>query len=316
MQRGLVSCEWLRQGLQGRAAEQLRLLDATWFLPNSPFACPVAGSTAATQFARGPRLPGARFFDVDAVSDPHSALPHMMPTAPVLASALARLGVSREHDVVVYDQLGIFSAPRAWYTLKAFGHPSVAVLDGGLPQWLREGGEVESGEPADHAPLPREESWALNGGMVWDLGQVSANLQSPGAQVVDARGAPRFSGTAPEPREGMRSGRIPGSLNVPFATLLTEGQTMKSGAELSAVFAAAGLELDGQRRVVTSCGSGLTACIVGLALKQAGFPVESRWAVYDGSWSEYGARSDTRVVKDGPGGMGEVEVPGLPEAKL
>lgn len=318
MERGLVSSAWLAQGLKA-GNPRLRILDATWFLPNSPFACPVEGSSAAAEFAKGPRLPGAGFFDLNEVADKSSGLPHMLPTGEILAKALAALGVSRDSEVVVYDQLGFFSAPRLWYTLKAFGHPAVAVLDGGLPRWLKEGLEVQTGPPeGGPAPVP-EESWTLNTSMVWSLQQVMANISSQEARVVDARPAARFQGTAPEPRADMRGGHIPGSLSVPFGEVLTPERTMKTPAQLLEVFGSSGVPVqagEGQKAplLVTSCGSGMTAAIVGLALRQLDFPVETNWALYDGSWTEYGARTDTQIVKTGPEGKEEV-VPPL-DAKL
>jgi len=320
MERGLVSPAWVVEGLKA-GNPRLRIVDATWFLPNSPFACPVEGASAEALFARGPRLPGASFFDLDAVADSSSGLPHMLPTGGVLAKALAELGISKESDVVVYDQLGMFSAPRFWYTLKAFGHPSVAVLDGGLPGWLQVGGEVQSTPPADTAPVAvPEETWTLNPSMVWSLQQAKANISERAAQVIDARPGGRFLGTTLEPRPGMRSGHMPGSVSVPFAEVLTSSKTMKSQDELLQVFAGAGVllrspSMDASESwippfLVTSCGSGMTAAILGLALNQLSFPIESNWALYDGSWMEYGGRSDTEVVKTGPDGE-EVSQPPL-----
>jgi len=297
------------------------LLDATWFLPNSPFACPVEGSSAAAEFAKGPRLPGACFFDLDAVADTSGhGLPHMLPSGETLGKALASMGVSHESEIVVYDQLGIFSAPRLWFTLKAFGHESVAVLDGGLPAWQKEGLEVEEGPESQAPEAVPEESWTLSKHMVWDLQRVMDNVRTQEAKVLDARPAPRFSGSAPEPRPGMRGGHMPGSLSVPFGLLLSAG-SMKEPAELRDVLSTAGVLLQAPTEceewkppfLVTSCGSGMTACIVGLALKRAGFPIETNWAVYDGSWIEYGGRSDTEIVKIGPNGI--EAVPPLAEEK-
>eukprot|EP00928_Gymnodinium_smaydae_P072238 TRINITY_DN55635_c0_g1_i1.p1 TRINITY_DN55635_c0_g1~~TRINITY_DN55635_c0_g1_i1.p1 ORF type:complete len:349 (+),score=80.26 TRINITY_DN55635_c0_g1_i1:122-1048(+) len=308
MERGLVSCEWLATSLRDRSAEHRpKLVDATWFLPNSPFAAP-EDSTALAEYEKR-RIPGAVFFDIDRVADVSVPIPHMLPTADTLAEALAALGISRTSEVVVYDQHGIFSAPRVWYTLKAFGHPSVAVLDGGLPQWQRDGHALDERPPAAPEPVPRE-TWTLNTSMVWNLEQVVGNIKEPSAKILDARPAARFSGSAPEPRAGMRGGHVPGSANVPFPSLLTPERTMKDAKSLVSIFSDAGVETNAatSQRLVTSCGSGLTACIVGLALRQINFPVESNWAVYDGSWSEYGSRSDTPIVKDGPDGT-DVEVP-------
>lgn len=323
MERGLVSTDWLASRLAS-GNPKLRVVDATWFLPNSPFACPVEGSSAAAEFEKGPRLPTAGFFDLDAVADTSLDLPHMLPPAGKLATALAELGISKDSEVVVYDQLGIFSAPRFWYTLKAFGHPLVAVLDGGLPRWLEEGRHTESGVVRSGPSPAPEETWSLNPGMVWDLSRVMANIQKPEAQIVDARPAGRFTASVPEPRPGMRGGHMPGSINVPFAEVLTSERTMKQPEELAEVFNRVGLQLspniDATRQmpyIVSSCGSGMTACILGLALRQLDFPIETRWAVYDGSWTEYGARSDTEIVKVGPGGE-SVKVPPLdePSSKL
>ncbi|CAE8683410.1 unnamed protein product [Polarella glacialis] len=312
MECGLVSCEWLKEQLD-KAAPNLRIVDATWFLPNSPFAAPQGSKGAAGDYLAGPRLPGAVFFDIDAVAT-HGDLPHMLPNEATFAAAMGALGIEPGTDVVAYDRLGIFSAPRFWYTLKvAFGHTGeVAVLNGGLPRWQELGFTVESGDLPEPPPPAPMASWKLDARAVWDLEQVEANIAKPEALVLDARAAARFHGEAPEPRAGMRGGHIPGSLNVPFVALLSSGpgaRTMLPPTELRGVLQSAGLDLaglsstDGQP-VVISCGSGLTACVVGLALYQAGFPLQ-RWSVYDGAWSEWGARQDTPILRRGADGQEE-----------
>lgn len=306
MERCLVSCEWLRAELDlGAAAEgALRVVDATWYLANSPFGAPEGSKGPEGDFLVGPRLPGARFFDIDGVAskDP-KGLPHMLPDEATFSAAMAALGIAPETRVVVYDRLGIFSAARLWYTLKvAFGHPGqVAVLDGGLPRWLELGFPVEMGPP--HVEPPSAIAvWRRMPDTAWDMERMRANIDRQEALVLDARGKGRFEGTAPEPRAGCRSGHIPKSRNVPFTDLLTGGptRTMRPVPELRERLLAAGVPLEalvkpGGGAVVTSCGSGLTACIVGLAMHQVGMPLES-WSVYDGSWTDWGTDPDVPVV--------------------
>jgi len=315
MESGLVSCEWLREEL-GRegAAQTLRVVDATWYLPNSPFAAPEGSEGAQAEYLAGPRLPGAVFFDIDGVSSAHpDGLAHMLPSEDTFAAAMAALGVERSTRVVAYDRHGIFSSPRVWYTLKvAFDHPAeVAVLDGGLPRWKELGFPLEEGTlPPPRPPAPVAE-WSRRPGSAWELERVRRNIEAREALLVDARAAGRFAGTAPEPRAGMRGGSIPGSVNVPFADLLTAGpaRMLKPPEELRDRLKAAGVDVeklgatDGTP-IVTSCGSGLTACVVGLAMHQLGLPL-SRWAVYDGSWSEWGSQPDTPIVRQGADGKEE-----------
>ncbi|HEU4698495.1 MAG TPA: 3-mercaptopyruvate sulfurtransferase [Gemmatimonadales bacterium] len=275
----LVSTAWLAERL---GAPDLRVLDASWYLP-------AMGRTAREEFLEA-HVPGAVFFDLDAASDRTSPLPHMLPPAEVFAGHMQELGIGDGDTVVVYDGSGVnLSAPRVWWTLRAFGHARVAVLDGGFGKWRREHRPLEHG-----APAPRRGTGPftarLDPARVRDLEAMRANLAHRGEQVVDARPAERFSGRFPEPRPGVRGGHIPGSTNVPFTTLVAPDGTVLPEAELRARFAAAGVDL--ARPVVASCGSGVTACCVVLGLALLG---HQDTAVYDGSWTEWGGREDVPV---------------------
>lgn len=317
MERGLVTCEWLGEVLSsGAEGPPIRLVDATWYLPNSPFAAPEGSAGAQEDFlATGPRLPGAVFFDIDAVAERHpNGVPHMLPSEDVFSAAMAALCIERDTRVVVYDRHGMFSAPRFWYTLKVvFQHPGeVAVLDGGLPRWQSLGYPIEVGAmPPPPAPAPVAR-WSRSADASWDMAQVLANIDAKVARHVDARPAARFTGSVPEPRAGMRGGHVPGSISVPFLELLTSGPERKllPVDDLRARFDMAGLPVDDAPPgpdaclVVTSCGSGLTACIVCLAMHQLGMPF-SRMSLYDGSWAEWGAQADTPIVRQGADGTEE-----------
>lgn len=248
----------------------LRVLDASWWLD---------GRDARADFVEA-HVPGAVFLDLDAVSDQDSALPHMLPSPAAFAASLGLMGVSDRSPIVVYDAAGLFSAARVWWMLKVMGARDVRVLDGGLPKWRAEGRPVEAGpapSPAFAVFSPR-----LDAGAVADLAQVRAAL-ADGTQVIDARGAPRFRGEAAEPRPGLRSGHMPGARNLPFGTALNADGTLKRGAALEGAFLEAGIDPD--RPAITTCGSGVTAAILTLALAELGRP--SR--LYDGSWAEWGA---------------------------
>ena len=255
------------------------LLDATYFLPSE-------NQDAVANF-HAAHIPGARFFDIDKVADAASGLPHMLPSSEMFATSVVAMGVSNETHVVVYDQRGIFSAPRVWWMFRVFGHDKVQVLDGGLPGWVKAGGVTEAGAPEPEAV--GEFTPHLRAEMVRSIGDMRANLQSREAQMLDARAAARFYAKVPEPRPGMRSGHIPGAISLPFTDLLEDGHYLPPAA-LRGIFSAAGI--DGSRPLIASCGSGVTACAVALGLVQAGLPEA---AVYDGSWAEWGAREDTPI---------------------
>lgn len=271
----LVSTDWLaaRLGQPG-----LAMFDATKYLPNE-------GRDGRTEY-RQAHIPGARFFDIDEVADPDTALPHMVPTPGRFARLLGGMGVSNDTDVVFYDQKGLASAARGWWLMGLFGHDRAYVLDGGLPKWVREGRPTEAGEPP--APAPAGFVPHLRAGRLRGLGDVLANLSTGAEAVLDARPAGRFAGTAPEPRPGLVSGHIPSSANLPHTELLNPDGTLKDPDALRLLFARAGV--DGSRPVVTSCGTGVTATILTLGLRRAGLP---EGAVYDGSWTEWASRPDT-----------------------
>lgn len=279
----LVSTSWLAENL---ARDDVRVLDATWFLPD------LKRDGRAEHAER--RIPGAAFFDIDAVSDWASSLPHMLPSPAAFAAAVGALGVGSGDTVVVYDAQGIWSAPRVWWMFRVFGHRDVFVLDGGLPRWMAEGRPVLSGTP--EAPGPRPFRATFVSSLVRDMAAVRAAVGvSGGPQIVDARAAARFQGTAPEPRPGLRSGHIPGARSLPFGDLVdTETRTMLAPAAILDRFRASGV--DPTRPIVTSCGSGVTACVLSLALERAGI---ADVPVYDGSWAEWGA-ADGPAIETGP----------------
>ncbi len=276
--RSLVSTDWLEAHLKD---PDLRVLDASWFLPD-------AGRDAKAEYMRA-HIPGARFFDIEEIADKRSGLPHMAPLPEMFISRMRAMGVGDGHQVVVYDGAGLFSAARVWWTFRLMGKMDVAVLDGGFPKWLTEGRPTE-----DMAPVMRDRHITVQrqAHLVKDVTQVAAAAKLGDHAIVDARSAPRFRGEEPEQRPGLRSGHIPGARNVPFRTLLNDDGTMKPVAALAQVFAAAGVDLT--KPVITSCGSGVTAAILSLALERIG---KRDHALYDGSWAEWGMYGDLKVAK-------------------
>ncbi|MGQ0610874.1 MAG: 3-mercaptopyruvate sulfurtransferase [Paracoccaceae bacterium] len=276
--RTLVSTDWLAAHLKD---PDLRVLDASWYMP-------AHNRDGRAEYAAG-HIPGARFFDIDEISDQRSTLPHMAPPPEKFISRMRAMGVGDGHQVVVYDGAGLYSAARVWWTFRLMGKLDVAVLDGGLPKWRAEGREIE-----DMPPIARDRHMTVSrqNHLVKDVTQVAHAAKLGEAEIVDARPAARFRGEAPEPRPGLRSGRIPGSRNVPFATLLNGDGTMKTLAEIRAVFETAGVDLS--RPVITSCGSGVTSAILSLALERIG---HRNHALYDGSWAEWGMYDDLEVEK-------------------
>lgn len=272
----LVSTEWLGERLN---APDVRILDASLYLPTD--------GRNAREIYDQEHIPGARFFDIDDIADDHSPLPHMLPPVEKFVSRVRRMGIGDGHRVVVYDQQGIYSSARVWWMFRLFGHHDVAVLDGGLPKWKAEARPVDD-EPVD--PRERHFTARRNAAMVRDVTQMARAVKLGDEQIVDARTAARFGGEVEEPRKGLRSGHIPGSRSVPFTELLNDDRTMKDPDALRATFEAAGVDLT--RPVVTTCGSGVTAAVLTLALNRLG---HSRNALYDGSWVEWGAYPDLDV---------------------
>ena len=274
--RTLISVDELA-GLLGQPG--VAIVDASWHMP-------AAGRNPAADFAAG-HIPGAVFLDIDALSDPSSGLPHMLPTADVAGAALGALGLADTDTLIVYDSVGLFSAARGWWTLKVFGAKDVRVLDGGLPAWIAAGQPLETG-PA--TARPKTFHATKPGAAVADFSRVLAVLADGSAQVADARAGERFRGEVAEPRAGLRAGHMPGAKNVPFQTLLEEGR-LKDATGLADTFAAAGIDV--ARPVITSCGSGVTAAVLTLALATLG---AEGGALYDGSWTEWGGRPELPVV--------------------
>ena len=258
----------------------LVVVDASWYLP-------AMERDAAAEFAVA-HIPGAVRFDIDAIADTSVPLPHMLASAETFAAAVGALGISETSDIVVYDGAGLFSAPRVWWNLVVYGAKSVRLLDGGLPKWIAEGRPMETGAPKP--PTLKTFAVRIDTGRIADLDAVVGVLADGSATVVDARPGERFRGEAAEPRPGVRSGHMPGARNVPFAAVVAEGR-LADEAAIRAAFA----DVDLDRPIVTSCGSGVSAAILWLALEAAGVP-RGQLALYDGSWSEWGASPATTVA--------------------
>ena len=273
MTHPLVSTEWLATHLQ---APDIRIIDASWYMP-------AANRDPCAEY-RQAHIPGAVFFDIDEIADTTSAFPHMLAPPEKFASRVRKLGIGDGHRIVVYDGTGLFSAARVWWNFRAMGHEDVFVLDGGLPKWKAENRPLE-----DMPPIPRDRHFSPrpNHSLIRTAADMQANLTTRREQVVDARSPARFSAQEPEPRPGVRGGHIPGAVNIHYARLLNTDGTMRQRAELEAIFSAAGI--DTTRQVAATCGSGVTAAIVALALRVVGAPDA---AIYDGSWSEWGSRQD------------------------
>jgi thiosulfate/3-mercaptopyruvate sulfurtransferase len=266
----------------------VRVLDASWYLPDHN-RDPAAEYLAA-------HIPGAVRFDIDTVADTGSGLPHTLPGPEHFASAVEAMGIGNDHFVVVYDGMGFFSAPRVWWMFRVFGHDRVAVLDGGFPKWRTEERPTESGAPSPQ-PAPHSFKTEFRSTMVRGLTDIRGNIESGAALVLDARGAGRFEGSDPEPRPNVRSGHIPGSRNLHYARLSdTKDGTLHDPGTLGGLFSSVGA--DGDRAIVCSCGSGVTACILALGLHLLAREYVS---INDGSWSEWGTRTDT-PVEIGPAG--------------
>jgi thiosulfate/3-mercaptopyruvate sulfurtransferase len=270
----LVETAWLADNLG-----TVKVLDCSWYLPAQK-RDPVAEYHAG-------HIPGAQFFHIDEIADPNTDLPHMLPSAEDFAKAVGAMGISNTDRVVVYDGIGLQSAARVWWEFRTFGHNNVALLNGGLPKWTAERRALET---AVTAPTATTFSAALNPSLVRSVEQVMTNTETRAEQVLDVRPKGRYDGTDAEPRPGVRSGHIPGAKHLVYTDILNEDRTMKDAAALRAALDGSGLDFGGP--VVTSCGSGITASAMALGLHLVG---HNNWAVYDGSWTEWGGRTDTPI---------------------
>lgn len=274
----LVSTEWLARHLD---APDVRIVDCTWFMPAD-------GRDARTEY-EALHIPRAVFFDIEEISDTASDLPHMLPSPTKFSARVRKLGLGDGLKIVAYDNNTFYASARVWWMFRAMGHADVSVLDGGLAKWRAEGRPTDDlpVRPSERHFTPRANSFLLR-----DLDQMRANLTSRREQVVDTRSAARFSGGVAEPRPGLRAGHIPGSKNLPASDLLAADGTLKDAQALTALFAAAGVELE--KPITTSCGSGVSAAVASLALARLG---RDDVALYDGSWTEWGAQPDTPVER-------------------
>lgn len=271
-----ASTDWLAEHQRD---PNLVVIDGSWHLPNS-------GRDARAEFLEA-HIPGAVFFDIDSIADTANPLPHMLPSPDRFAAAVSALGIDDRQKIVIYDSVGLSSAPRVWWTFKTMGAVDAVILEGGLPKWLAENRPLERGEV--ERPLRRFEA-RFNSDAVRNLDEIRDGLAARTLQVVDARSLARFLGEAPEPRSGVKPGRMPGSANLPFPDLVDNG-TLKDPASIREAFAAAGVDL--AKPIATSCGSGVTAAILTLALETIGI---DKSGLYDGSWSEWGSRDDTEIA--------------------
>ena len=272
----LVSTDWLAANL-----DKVKVVDGSWYLP-------AMQRNPAAEYAAA-HIPGAVYFDIDTIADRASGLPHTLPAAQQFAEQVGALGIGNDDPVVVYDGLGLFSSGRVWWMFRYFGHARVAILDGGFARWQAEGRPVESGEAA---PTPVAYTAEAAAGMARSLDDMRRNIDSAAAQVLDARAPGRFNATEPEPRAGLRSGHIPGSVNLPVGQLTDpETQGVRSADALGELFA--GAQVDFSRPTIATCGSGVSACAVAFALHLMG---KDDVAMYDGSWTEWGGRDDTPVA--------------------
>lgn len=273
-----VTTEWLATHLDD---PQVKIIDASWYLPTM-------NRNGKAEYDEG-HIPGAVFFDIDAIADKTTTLPHMMPKPDDFAHVVGAMGISDADHIVVYDGAGLFAAARVWWTFTVMGAARVSLLEGGAPRWKA---QSRAWTNASTNPTPKTFKTSLDAAAIADIAAVKAALTTKSAQIVDARPADRFRGEAPEPRPGLKSGHIPGSFNVQFGDVVANG-TLKNADDLRAAFKMAGVDID--QPIITSCGSGVSAAILALALQSIGKPIH---ALYDGSWAEWGARDDCEVAKD------------------